>query len=86
MDSTRYLPIVDNLLVDTTFRTRLNINMADIKELMRHPYIDKNVARAITNYRTQHGKFTSIEELKKIHLINDSVYSQLRPYITVKIP
>lgn len=86
MDSTRYLPIVDNLLVDTTFRTRLNINMADTKELMRHPYIGKNVARAITNYRTQHGKFTSIEELKKIHLINDSIYSQLRPYITVKTP
>ena len=84
MDSTRYLAIKENLLVDTTFRERINVNTADFKTLLRHPYLNKNQVSAIINYRKQHGEFRSMEGLKKIHLINEDSYSKIAPYLKLK--
>lgn len=84
MDSTRYLPIEQNLLVDTNIRTRININTADFKTLLRHPYLDKNQVKAIVNYRKQHGAFSSVSDLKRIHLIDAEIYLQIEPYLKVK--
>ncbi|MCB9190730.1 MAG: helix-hairpin-helix domain-containing protein [Flavobacteriales bacterium] len=83
MDSARYLPIAESLLIDTTYRVRININTADFKTLLRHPYLNKNQVNAIINYRKQHGLFSSLEELAKIHLINDEALFKIKPYLKV---
>lgn len=84
MDSARYLPIAECLLVDTTFRNRININTADFKTLLRHPYLNKNQTKAIINYRKQHGGYESLNELRKIHLINEETYLKTKPYLKVE--
>ena len=84
MDSARYLPLEESLLVDTTYRTRININTADFKTLLRHPYLNKNQVKAIVNYRKQHGDFRSISELRKIHLISLEDLEKLNSYLSVK--
>lgn len=84
MDSARYLPIIESIKVDTSIRVLLNINTAEAKDLMRHPYIDKNQAKAIINYRQQHGPFKNLQELKKIHLISQEDFSRLAPYCTTQ--
>jgi DNA uptake protein ComE-like DNA-binding protein len=63
---------------------KININKATIKELARHPYIGYNLSISIYNYRQNHGNYSSIEELKKLKLINDSIYNKIVPYITVE--
>jgi len=63
---------------------KININKANIKELARHPYIGYNLSISIYNYRQNHGNYNSIEELKKLKLINDSIYNKILPYITVE--
>jgi competence protein ComEA len=73
--------ILPYLRVDATKVYRININLAPLDELKKHPYIRFRLASAITNYRAQHGLFQSPEDLKKIVLINDSVYTRLLPYI-----
>lgn len=83
MDTVRFNPIAAQLAVDTLVRVRININTAEAKELMRHPYIDKNQAVAIVNYRQQHGPFRSISELRKIHLIKEEDLERLRPYCSI---
>jgi len=83
MDSARYLPIAESLLVDTTYRSRININTAHFKTLLRHPYLNKNQVKAIVNYRKQHGIFSSVSELKKIHLIDEETYVKINPYVQV---
>ncbi|MFM1875517.1 MAG: hypothetical protein RL266_1254 [Bacteroidota bacterium] len=82
MDSARYLPIQESLLVDTSYRIRININTADFKTLLRHPYLNKNQVNAIINYRKQHGAFSKVSELKNIHLIDQHTYRKLVPYTT----
>jgi DNA uptake protein ComE-like DNA-binding protein len=84
MDSARYLPIKESLLVDTTYRVRININTADFKTLLRHPYLDKNQVKAIVNYRKQHGSFQSVDRLQRIHLLKGEPYRKIAPYLTVQ--
>lgn len=63
---------------------KININKANIKELARHPYIGYNLSISIYNYRQNHGDYNSLEDLKKLKLINDSIYNKILPYITVE--
>ena len=60
---------------------KLHINTDDYKILGRHPYLSFHLGKAIISYRESHGPFDSIEEIKKIHLIDDSTYLRVRPYL-----
>lgn len=84
MDSSHFLPILAYIQVDTTIRVRINVNSADFKELLKHPYIDYNLAKAIVNYREQHGKYKRLEDLKKIQILNEQVYFKLSAYLKVQ--
>ena len=49
-----------------------------------HPYIRYNLANAIIQYRTQHGNFLSIVDLKKIMMMTDDAYKKVEPYVTIE--
>lgn len=61
----------------------ININKATKDDLKTHPYIRWNLANAIIEYRNQHGSFTSIEDLKKITLIDEETFNKIQPYLTL---
>jgi competence ComEA-like helix-hairpin-helix protein len=63
---------------------QFNINTATIDEMKTHPYIRYNLANAIVQYRNQHGNFLSIEDVKKIMMFTDEVYTKVSPYLTVQ--
>ena len=63
---------------------KLNINTASDMELNAHPYITKPVAKAIALYRTQHGNYQSVADIKKIAFIKDEVFQKIAPYLTVE--
>ena len=60
---------------------KLNINTDDLQTLGRHPYLTFNLAKAIVSYREVHGAYHQIEEIKKIHIIDDSTYLRVSPYL-----
>ena len=60
---------------------KLHINSLDYGGLVRHPYLNSMQVKAILAYREQHGSFFSTEQLKEIHLIDDSTYIKLYPYL-----
>ena len=79
--------VVDSLLAYGSISNQfipyqININNDTIKHLSQHPYIDYRLAKTIVNYKRQHGNFTELDELKKIHLVNDSIYYKILPYLT----
>ncbi|UII29361.1 helix-hairpin-helix domain-containing protein [Fulvivirga maritima] len=61
---------------------KLNINKAFETELSRHPYINRKQAKAIVNYRYQHGDFSQADDLLKIKLLDSAQVYRLKPYIT----
>jgi DNA uptake protein ComE-like DNA-binding protein len=81
MDSARFVPISENIKVDTTIRVRINVNTADVKELLKHPYINLNQAKAIVNYRENHGAFKKLSDLQNIHLAKGEAYTKVSPYL-----
>jgi competence protein ComEA len=63
---------------------QININTATIESLKSHPYINYSIANAIIQYRTQHGNFNNVKELKKIMSIDDQSFEKMEPYLSVK--
>ncbi len=62
---------------------RVNINTADQAALTGLPGIGEAKARSIIAYRTEHGHFSSIEEIMEISGIKEAVFSKIKDYITV---
>jgi len=60
---------------------KLNVNTATLDELKSHPYIRYVIANAVVQYRTQHGNFVALNDLKKVMLVTDEVYNKLLPYL-----
>lgn len=60
---------------------QFNINTATVDDMKSHPYIRFNIANAIVQYRNQHGKFATINELKKVVIITDDVFNKMQPYL-----
>jgi competence ComEA-like helix-hairpin-helix protein len=83
MDSALYESVKNQLDVKTKNLRMININTAYEPEL-KHPYIQKQLAMVLVSYRKMHGPFKSVEEIKKLPLINDELYRKLAPYLTVQ--
>ena len=74
----RFLNIKDSSLV------KININTCLAKQLKNHPYINWNLANSIVNFREQHGCFKLLEDLKKIHILDNKLYYKIVPYLTIQ--
>ena len=61
----------------------LNINTADALELMTLPGVGEATAKAILDYRREHGLFRSTEELIHVTGIGEKKLEEILPYITV---
>lgn len=81
-DST-FIKIKPKLILTNTSIKKININTASLDEMRSHPYIRYNLANAFIQYRSQHGNFSSVEDVKKIMIITDEVYNKVSPYLTV---
>jgi len=81
-DST-FQKIKPRLILTNNSVKQININTATIDELKAHPYIRYQIGNAIIQYRTQHGNFSSIEDIKKIVLVTDEIFNKTAPYLKV---
>ena len=84
IDSSRFLQIKPYLFVDKTNIKKLNINKLEIKELIKHPYVDYYLAKAIVVYRQNYGKYNSVEDIKKAVHFYDELYQKIVPYLCVE--
>ncbi|GAC1389901.1 MAG: hypothetical protein NVS4B11_10180 [Ktedonobacteraceae bacterium] len=59
----------------------VNINTASVDELSQRLHISKTSAQAIVDYRTQHGNFTSVDQLAQV--VSRSIYTKIKTQCTV---
>jgi DNA uptake protein ComE-like DNA-binding protein len=71
------------LSIDPIHIRRIDINSAEWKDLVQHPYIDSKVANSIINIRENHGPYQSVEELSRSHLIDEELLQKISPYLMV---
>lgn len=61
----------------------VSLNAADVAALDGLPGVGPVLAQRILDWRTQHGRFTSIDELGEVSGIGDKLLGQLRPLVTL---
>jgi DNA uptake protein ComE-like DNA-binding protein len=69
--------------IDNKNIIQLNINTASDYELSNHPYIGKDIGKAIFIYRQQHGNYQTVSDLKKIIFLREEAFQKMLPYVTV---
>lgn len=63
---------------------KINLNRATKQELMSLPRIGTTIADSIIAYRTKHGGFKDIEELKKVKGIGTKTFEILKGEVSIE--
>lgn len=71
------------LVADPVFRY-ISVNSADQHTLEEHPYISFQEARALINYRTQHGPFQDLRHLARIKIWKSDRLEKVLPYMKLE--
>ena len=69
--------------IEPVIITKLDINTAGIEQLQKIPGIGSILARRIIAYRTQIGKFNSLNELCHVKGISKAKLQSIEPYVTI---
>lgn len=75
-----YLKIVNLIYIDITNVKKLNLNKAEFKELIKHPYFSKDLILRILEYRKIQGKINNIDEMVKNKMITKEEADKIIPY------
>lgn len=62
---------------------QININTATLEQLQTLPKIGESKAKNIISYREKNNGFKTIEEIKNVSGIGDSIFDQIKDYITI---
>jgi competence protein ComEA len=61
----------------------VNLNTADAATLEELPGVGPVLAQRIIDWRTEHGRFASVDELAEVSGIGEKIFAQLQPKVTV---
>lgn len=61
----------------------VSLNTADLSTLDTLPGVGPVLAQRIIDWRTEHGRFTSVEELGEVSGIGDTLLSRITPKVTL---
>ena len=62
---------------------KVNINTASLDTLLTLSGIGDAKAKAIINYRNEHGNFKEVEDLKNVSGIGDTLFESIKEFITL---
>ena len=79
-----YFPAVGEQVQSAAAEGKLDLNQADEAALRSLPGIGESRAKAICQYRREHGDFTKVEELMQVPGIKEAIYLQIKDLVTVQ--
>ena len=82
LDSVVVEEVLKHGYIKTPILQQIPINSATVQELDAHPYITPKIANIIVDFRKQHGKYTSLENLYQIRALDRGTLDKLAPYLS----
>ena len=76
-------PPISNTNTSVKSKPLININTATLEELTTLSGIGPSRATSIIEYRTQHGRFRTIDDIKNIRGIGNVIFDNIKDHITV---
>jgi competence ComEA-like helix-hairpin-helix protein len=80
----QYEEIFRHAIIDTGSLRHINLNTVERETLSSHPYLTAYQADAIIAYRDFTGGWKDIREIQRNHILPDSVFKRIRPYLKVE--
>jgi competence protein ComEA len=74
----------EHVSVAAAVNTKVNINTADVTELMKLTGVGRSLAEKIVQYRDAHGPFKKATDLRKVDGVGDGLWEKNRGRIVVK--
>lgn len=81
IDSVKYLKIEGYFTVGARVQTYLDLNRRTFKELMKHPYMNYELTKAVVNKRERQGFVKSWNELVGLNKGDSLGIKRLKPYL-----
>ncbi len=84
LENETYNNIQNMIYADTTKITRLNLNKADYKTLLRHPYLNNFQVEGLIRYRKFKKNIRRLDEVIENNILPKEIYTKMKHYFTVK--
>ncbi len=84
MDTTRLNKFKAYIKIDPVILRTYNLNKVEFNELLKHPYMEYYIVKAIFTYRDEHGDFKKVDELNNVKLVYSDLYDRMYPYLRVE--
>ena len=84
MDSVRFNQFKNQIIVDPLLIRRIDINAVTFKELLKHPYFEYYLVKAIFEKRDAMKRYDSVGQIRSIEVMYEELYSKISPYLEVR--
>lgn len=82
LDSTMYQKVQQYVIINQGSIKQIQLNTATFDDLKKHPYLSYKQMNAIIKYRTQHGEYKDIKDLRAIAILNEDLLNKISPYLS----
>ncbi|HOX78250.1 MAG TPA: helix-hairpin-helix domain-containing protein [Bacteroidales bacterium] len=83
LDSVRFNQFRDQIELNSGLISKIDINNVTFKELLKHPYFEYYLVKAIFEKKDQIKSFDSVEQIKYLPVMYEELFEKISPYITV---
>jgi len=83
MDSVRFNQFSHQVTADPGMVRKIDINSVTFKELLRHPYFEYYLVKAIFNYRDEIKAFDSVGQLRSLPVMYGELFEKISPYLQI---
>ncbi|TWR29433.1 hypothetical protein FPZ43_10810 [Mucilaginibacter pallidiroseus] len=84
LDDVKYREISGQLKVNPALIRKIDINAISFDKLRLMPYLNYKQVNAIIEYRNQHGKYASIDDLANVAILDANILRKIGPYLVFK--
>jgi competence protein ComEA len=81
MTDSLFLSLSSQIKLDPKALAKIPINAIDFNSLRKHPYFNFQLAQAVVNFRSKHGKLTE-EDIKNLGIFNEEKLRLILPYLS----
>lgn len=81
MNDSTYQILVSQTLIDKSLLLKIPVNEADVSRLRKHPYLNFQLAQAIVNFRSKHGRLSEADVIS-LGIIPADKLKLLLPYFS----
>lgn len=84
MDSIRFEQFKGQVTINPQLVRKIDLNSVTFKELLKHPYFEYYLVKAIFNYKDEIRAWDSVGQLRKLPVMYEELYEKIAPYLEVK--